>query len=141
MDVMKLVTTTRMIKGKVFSIMDKQLDAVGLTRIEFGLLSYLFNYQFAQASHLARQFQVSIPAVMHKMQALEKKGFCKKEVDKEDKRVKYYSLTNDFMVYYRNLYNNLNCIIQNYLSFLGEESKHLERILDLTIQFLEVQND
>lgn len=141
MDVMKLATVVRIIKGKAFSVMDEHLDEVGLTRIEFSLLSYLYNYKSVQTSHLARQFQVSIPAVMHKLQALEKKGFCRKEVDQVDKRIKYYSLTEDFMEYYQSLYNELDRITQNYLSFLGEEGTHLERILDLTLQFLEVHND
>lgn len=141
MDVMKLATAVRVIKGKAFSVMDKRLEEVGLTRIEFSLLSCLYNYKSVQTSHLAHQFQVSIPAVMHKLQALEKKGFCKKEVDQVDKRVKYYSLTDDFIEYYRNLYNELDRITQNYLSFLGEEGTHLEKILDLTLQFLEVHND
>lgn len=141
MNVVDLIRKIKLIQNNAFSRMDQKIEEVGLTRIEFHLLSHIYVSQSIQASALASFFQVSIPAVMHKLDSLEKKGFVLKKVDEKDKRVKYYSITDSFKEYYYALFSNLEEITQEYYDFLGEEKKHLDRILDKTLEFLEEKND
>ncbi|MDE5565444.1 MAG: MarR family transcriptional regulator [Anaeroplasmataceae bacterium] len=141
MNVVDLTRKIKLIQNNAFSRMDRKIEEVGLTRIEFHLLSHIYVSQSIQASALASFFQVSIPAVMHKLDSLEKKGFVLKQVDERDKRVKYYSITESFKEYYHALFSNLEELTQAYFDFLGEEMKHLDIILDKTLEFLEDRND
>lgn len=66
----------RIIQNKFFEKMMLPLQKANLTKIEFEILNRIFflNKQ-TKATELAKDFQVSLPAILHKLDALEKKNF------------------------------------------------------------------
>ncbi|MDE7264490.1 MAG: hypothetical protein K2N64_07500 [Anaeroplasmataceae bacterium] len=113
----------------------------GITRIEFEILNYMYVTELKQeklkASDLAKCFEVSVPAIMHKLESLEKKSMIVKKRDTLDKRIKYYTLTEKTKSSYEELFAKQKKKVELYFETLGEEKEHLNRILDLTIKFLE----
>lgn len=131
----------RAIKNKFITSTNKILMKTGMTRIEFEILNYIYNAEKNQdkvkASSLAKCFEVSIPAVMHKLDALESKQLIQKYQDQKDKRIKYYCLTDKTKLGYEELFRKQGKKVEDYLEALGEERVHLIRILEITLKFLE----
>ncbi len=128
----------RIIQNKFFEKMMLPLQKANLTKIEFEILNRIFflNKQ-TKATELAKDFQVSLPAILHKLDALEKKEFLTKIIKESDKRIKYYSLTDQAKKTCEWLHLEYDKAMEAYFEALGEEKEHLFRILDLTIQFME----
>ncbi len=128
----------RIIQNKFFEKMMLPLQKANLTKIEFEILNRIFflNKQ-TKATELAKDFQVSLPAILHKLDALEKKEFLTKIIKESDKRIKYYSLTDQANKTCEWLHLEYDKAMEAYFEALGEEKEHLFRILDLTIQFME----
>lgn len=128
----------RIIQNKFFEKMMLPLQKANLTKIEFEILNRIFflNKQ-TKATELAKDFQVSLPAILHKLDALEKKEFLTKIIKESDKRIKYYSLTDQASKTCEWLHLEYDKAMEAYFEALGEEKEHLFRILDLTIQFME----
>lgn len=128
----------RIIQNKFFEKMMLPLQKANLTKIEFEILNRIFflNKQ-TKATELAKDFQVSLPAILHKLDALEKKEFLTKIIKESDKRIKYYSLTDQANKICEWLHLEYDKAMEAYFEALGEEKEHLFRILDLTIQFME----
>ncbi len=123
----------------------KILEKSNLTRIEFEISNYIYfcrqkNIKVT-ASVLAEHFEVSIAGVMHRLDSLEKKRVIIKNVDKGDKRCKYYDISLETLQKYESLYQRHVKHIDKYLASLKEEVSHLEKILDITINFLEDCDD
>ena len=116
-----------------------------MTRIEFEILNFIYNAnknkEEVKASSLAKCFEVSIPAVMHKLDALESKRLINKHMDPKDKRIKYYRLTEETKMKYEELFARQEKRVSDYLRALGAEREHLIKILDITLQFLEDEYD
>ncbi|MDE5714873.1 MAG: MarR family transcriptional regulator [Anaeroplasmataceae bacterium] len=131
----------RIIKNKFFEKMIVPLQKANLTKIEFEILNHIFLLSqkniLVRATDLANDFHVSLPAILHKLDILEQKNYVFRRVDEQDKRIKYYDLTDITSKNYENLYQEYNKKMEDYFKSLGEEKEHLIRILDLTIQFME----
>lgn len=129
------------IKNKFISHNNQIFEKYGLTRMEFVILNYIYMASVknskVKASSLAKYFDVSIPAVLHKLDALEEKGMVEKTLDDKDKRIKYYKITMQTKQRYEELFKRQKEKVERYLEALGEEAEHLNEILDRTIQFLE----
>lgn len=135
----------RAIRNRFIMKTNKILLESGMTRIEFEILNYIYvacrNKEEVKASSLAKWFGVSIPAVMHKLDALEAKQLIERYTDPKDKRVKYYCLTKETKSSYEELFAKHEKRVAAYLEALGEERVHLIKILDITLQFLEEKYD
>ena len=126
------------------SYFKKILAETDLTKMEFEIFSYIYTEtsknKEVSASSIASAFEVSIPAVMHKLDALEEKKLVIKTVSSIDKRNKYFTLTEEAASRIKREYQTHQDMLNNYLSSLGEEQKNLEKLLDLTISFMEDYN-
>ena len=135
----------RAIKNKFIVRTNEILLKSGMTRIEFEILNFIYNANKnkdeVKASSLAKCFEVSIPAVMHKLDALESKRLINKHMDPKDKRIKYYRLTEETKMKYEELFARQEKRVSDYLRALGAEREHLIKILDITLQFLEDEYD
>ena len=131
----------RAIKNKFIVRTNEILLKSGMTRIEFEILNFIYNAnknkEEVKASSLAKCFEVSIPAVMHKLDALESNRL----MDPKDKRIKYYRLTEETKMKYEELFARQEKRVSDYLRALGAEREHLIKILDITLQFLEDEYD
>ncbi len=145
MNSQEITTKLRMIKNKFFCTVHKIIEEHNITQMEFDLLNCIYfsnrEGKQIQASTLAKWFDVSIPAVMHKLVSLEEKGMVLKKQDEKDKRVKYYTLTEETNLQMEELFEQHKKKVEMYFKALGEEQEHLNAILDITIQFLEEHND
>lgn len=145
MDRTDIIMKLNQIKAKGKEMFKVKMNEMNLTPSEFELLNYIYYLKRgnipAKASLLAEAFYVSIPAIMHKLQALEEKKLVYKTTDSVDKRIKFYSISKDLeeVCHKMRLYNEK--VIDQYIKYLGEEANHLNIILDMTIDFLEVKND
>lgn len=145
MENQEIITKLRIMKNKFISNQCQILKKYNLTRMEFGILNCIYfstleNKQ-VQASSLAKYFEVSIPAVMHKLEDLEERKMVKKSADSLDKRVKYYSLTNDTKVELEELFHHQKERRELFFESLGDEKEHLSRILDISLKFMEEHYD
>ncbi len=131
----------RFIKNKFIQATHQILLESGLTRMEFEILNFIYiankKEEEVMASSLAKCFEVSIPAVMHKLESLEAKGLIERLQATKDKRIKYYRLTEETRIKYEELFARQEKRMERYLEALGEERVHLMHILDITLQFLE----
>jgi Transcriptional regulators len=145
MEDFELIVKFKTIKNKFYSLMDKKLDQLGLTKSEFWILNYIYSEtkegNKVQASSIAKVFEVSIPAVMHKLEPLEMKGMLIKEIDFNDKRIKYYRISRKMAEAVELLFLEHQKEVGKYLDFLGKEQVHLNKILNLTLNFLEENHD
>ncbi len=135
----------RLIKKKFIANHLKMLNEYKLTKMEFDILNYIYfaskKNSNVQASGLAKFFDVSIPAVMHKLNDLESRGMILKYLDENDRRIKYYILTDDANLTLEKLFKFQEKRKNDFLEFLGDELNHLNIILDQTLNYLEVDND
>ena len=145
MEDQKIVNQFRALKNKFISNQCQILKKYDITRMEFGILNCIYfttlENQQVQASSLAKHFGVSIPAVMHKLDALESRGMIKKSTDSLDKRVKYYVLSDETRQKLEELFHNQKQRGELFFEALGEEKEHLSRILDISLKFLEENYD
>lgn len=141
----EIAVKLRAIKNKFINQRNQFLHDYGITRMEFDILNCIYasiaSNKRVQASALAKKFEVSIPAVMHKLDALEQREMVEKSFDSEDRRVKYYTLTPNTLKKYEKLFASQMKKVERYFEALGEEKEHLNAILDITIQFLEENNE
>ncbi|MDE6408086.1 MAG: MarR family transcriptional regulator [Anaeroplasmataceae bacterium] len=145
MDDQEIVMKFRAMRNKFINNLCQILKRYNLTRMEFDILNCIYfssmkNKQ-VQASSLAKYFDVSIPAVMHKLDALEARGFVEKSTDSLDRRIKYYTLTEETTHKLEALFHHQKQRGELFLEALGEEKEHLSRILDITLRFLEEDYD
>lgn len=135
----------RLIKKKFIANHLKMLNEYKLTKMEFDILNYIYfaskKNSNVQASGLAKFFDVSIPAVMHKLNDLELRGMILKYLDENDHRIKYYILTDETKASLEKLFNFQEKRKNDFFKFLGDEEPHLNIILDLTLKYLEDDND
>lgn len=135
----------RLIKKKFISNHLKMLNDYGITKMEFDILNYIYfaskKNNNAQASVLAKFFDVSIPAVMHKLNDLESRGMILKYLDENDRRIKYYVLSDKTNDNLEKLFQFQQKRKNDFLDYLGNELNHLNIILDQTLKYLEVDND
>lgn len=131
----------RSIANKFKAKTNQFVQEYGITRIEFEILNYLYirsvKNERMKTSDLAKCFEVSVPAIMHKLESLESKGMIEKKQDTLDRRIKYYALTENTKNGYEELFAKQKKKVELYFETLGEEKEHLNRILDLTLRFLE----
>ncbi|MCM1131222.1 MAG: MarR family transcriptional regulator [Roseburia sp.] len=145
MENQEIITKLRVMKNKFISNLCQILKRYNLTRMEFDILNCIYfssleNKQI-KASSLAKYFEVSIPAVMHKLDALEARKMVVKTTDAMDKRVKYYTLTKETKNELEELFQHRKHQGELFFQSLGEEKEHLSRILDITLKFLEDDYD
>ncbi|MDE7384149.1 MAG: MarR family transcriptional regulator [Anaeroplasmataceae bacterium] len=135
----------RAMKNKFISNLCQILKRYNLTRMEFDILNCIYfsniDHKQVKASSLAKYFDVSIPAVMHKLDALETRGLVEKSPDGSDRRIKYYTLTLETKQELEALFQHQKQRGELFLEALGEEKEHLSRILDITLKFLEENYD
>lgn len=145
MENQEIITKLRVMKNKFISNLCQILKRYNLTRMEFDILNCIYfssltNKQ-VKASSLAKYFEVSIPAVMHKLDVLETRGMVIKSTDTLDKRIKYYTLTAETKTELEELFHHRKRRGEQFFEALGEEKEHLSRILDITLKFLEEDYD
>lgn len=113
----------------------KDLD---ISRFEFKLLMTLYySDELLTASILASLFDVTVAAVMHRMQVLEDKNLVRKEVSKEDQRIKYYYLTDEAYRICTEKAIMIEKKTTKFLESLGDDVYVLEGILVKIINYME----
>lgn len=113
----------------------KDLD---ISRFEFKLLMTLYYSDgLLTASILASLFDVTVAAVMHRMQVLEDKNLVRKEVSKEDQRIKYYYLTDEAYRICTEKAIMIEKKTTKFLESLGDDVYVLEGILVKIINYME----
>lgn len=122
------------------------LANVEITKIEYAILVYILRKkeigEMVTASELAEEYHVSIPAIMHKLEILERDKYVKRTVYEKDKRIKHYAITERAINLCEGIRKEFDQRIVCYLDFLGKEDvAHLERLLDNTLKYMEEQND
>ena len=145
MDNQEILAKIRALKNKFISNQCQILKRYDLTRMEFGILNCIYFFTLenkqVQASSLAKHYDVSIPAVMHKLDALEARGMVLKSTDASDKRIKYYTLAEETRIELEELFHHQKQRGELFFESLGEEKEHLSRILDISLKYLEEDND
>ncbi len=113
--------------------------------MEFDILNYIYfstkKNNNVQASVLAKLFDISISAVMHKLNDLESKGMILKYLDENDHRIKYYIMSDETNNNLEKLFHFQEKRKNDFINYLGEEVEHLNIILDQTLKYLEEDND
>lgn len=113
----------------------KDLD---ISRFEFKLLMTLYySDELLTASILASLFDVTVAAVMHRMQVLEDKNLVRKEASKEDQRIKYYYLTDEAYRICTEKAIMIEKKTTKFLESLGDDVDVLEGILVKIINYME----
>lgn len=92
-------------------------------------------------SELAQHFQVSLPAVMHKVDHLLEKRMLSKISSPKDKRTKLLKLSEQAEEAILNIRKKYQDWIDAYLNYLNEDAVYLEAILNKTIAFMEGKDD
>lgn len=121
------------------------VQQIGLTTIEFRIIDNIFrnkeNNIEVTASNLAETYNVSISAIMHKLESLESKNFVVKRVSVSDKRIKYYDISDFAYEICSQAHHMYMKRWTKFLDYLGEEAHHLEMILDKCLEYMEENND
>lgn len=145
MDNQEITIKFRAMKNKFISNLCQILKQYEITRMEFDILNFMYFSSLegkqVQASTLAKHFEVSIPAVMHKLDALETRGMIQKSLDSLDRRIKYYTLSENTKIDLEELFKHQKQRGERFFEVLGEEREHLSRILDIALKFLEEEYD
>lgn len=141
----EITTKFRAMKNKFINNLCQILKRYEITRMEFDILNYMYfssmESKKVQASTLAKYFEVSIPAVMHKLDALEEKGLVEKSLDLSDRRIKNYVLSIKTQRELKELFQRQKFRKEQFFDALGEEKEHLSRILDIALRYLEEEYD
>ena len=132
-----------MIRSK--KIMQRFVEEEQLTTIEYYLLEELWKFsredKTISMSELAQHFQVSLPAVMHKVDHLLEKRMLSKISSPKDKRTKLLKLSEQAEEAILNIRKKYQDWIDAYLNYLNEDAVYLEAILNKTIAFMEGKDD
>lgn len=82
---------------KVFSLSEIKAKFPDLSNQEIRILATIFIYNTRgdkiSASDIAKLYDITTAAVMHKLDSLEEKGYIYRDTKEEDKRVRYISIT------------------------------------------------
>lgn len=104
-------------------------DILELTGQESSILLYVFKNKNCTVTEIAEYFDVTLPAVMHRLSSLEKNGYIERFENENDKRVKYIGITEKGEQIIIPLWDWKNENLGKLLDFLGiEDTKNLIRI-------------
>ena len=145
MDVVDLKQKVFKLKIRSKKIMQRFVEEEQLTTIEYYLLEELWKFsredKTISMSELAQHFQVSLPAVMHKVDHLLEKRMLSKISSPKDKRTKLLKLSEQAEEAILNIRKKYQDWIDAYLNYLNEDAVYLEAILNKTIAFMEGKDD
>lgn len=106
--------------------------------IEVFLLLEIKYHKNITASIIANKYHVTIPAIMHKLDALINNDYLIKSVDEFDKRKKYYSLTPKANMLLDDNKKIIDEKINNLFNYLASDKDELIRILKKICEMEEV---
>lgn len=120
---------------KFFSLSDIKAKFPDLSNQEIRILATIFIYNTRgdkiSASDIAKLYDITTAAVMHKLDSLEEKGYIYRDTKEEDKRVRYISITKRVEEEALEFKNNNMKQMNEIARVLGDEDcRSLIRILD-----------
>ena len=120
-DVSRLLRTT----------FDRRAKSIGLTRSQWWVLTHLYRRDGLVQAELAEILEIERPTLGRLLDRLEAKGWLRRELDPDDRRVKRVYLTNEVKPAMQSLRRIAADLRQQSLEGLNEKER--ERLVDILI--------
>ena len=95
---------------KIFSTKDNQL--CNLSATDISILEIIYHMKRTNYSQLSDYMKMSMPNLTYRIKNLINKGYISSEIDQDDKRIHYLSVTNKFI----DLYCMSEAVIEKYVN-------------------------
>lgn len=96
------------------------------------VLIYLNGKDKVRPSEIGESLRMSRPSVTTHLKGLEQEGLITREINPDNRREVYVSLTDAGREAFENLIGRLVSLFQDWLTILGPEAEHLFRILRIS---------